>query len=239
MEKSLEELYGTRDFTEIVNRFERFLGRYKEIFNPRSSTGKVIGLCNRSVDIWRTVRYLTHTMSSSEIHQMRMSIIDTFGEEEMNQVIYLAFLETLDKFDPKRKVPLEKYIYNYYPYVLTAEIVKLAGPKQLLNDAKLSSYNSDEEYDEDSDDDDDYALRGLLASSELDYRWVDGITCDEPFRCLTSLERKLLLMIYVERRTHEDIAKDMRYHFSSIKRKKNEILEKLAQRIEELDEEIY
>jgi DNA-directed RNA polymerase specialized sigma24 family protein len=68
---------------------------------------------------------------------------------------------------------------------------------------------------------------------------VEG-ECEEPFSCLTPLERKLLILIYIDKKTHEEIANDMRYHFSSIKRKKNDILEKLQRRMEELeDSEIY
>jgi hypothetical protein len=241
MEKTLDELYCERDFTTIVQRFDRFLGRYKEIFNPRAPTRKIIGLTKSSNDLYRTVRYLTHSGSASEIHQMRTSIMDTFGEEELTQVIYLAFMEVLNKYDPTREVPLEKFIYNYYPYLLTAEINNLAGPKQLLNDTAMQSYNKISNYNDniEIEETEEFSnnFEDLVDGIELDDNWIEGSSCTEPFNCLTQLERKLLVMIFVDKKTHEEIARDMRYHFSSIKRKKNEIMLKLAERLLELEEE--
>jgi hypothetical protein len=232
MEKTLSELYEEKNYAEITKRFEKYLARYKEIFTARTTTKKVIGLAKSSTDIYRTLRYLTHTGSPNEVHQMRMSIIETFGEEEMHQIIYLAFYETLSRYDITKGVPLEKFIYNYYPYIITNEVNKLAGPRQILNDTKVII---PEEYYESEDE----LGANMLKSLELDYKWVEG-ECEEPFSCLTPLERKLLILIYIDKKTHEEIANDMRYHFSSIKRKKNDILEKLQRRMEELeDSEIY
>lgn len=226
MDKTLNELYLEKNYEEITRRFEKYLARYKEIFSPRATTKKVIGLARSSNDIQRTLRYLTHTGSANEVHQMRTSITDLFGEEELGQVVYLAFYETLSKYDPERGVPLEKFIYNYYPYIITNEINKLAGPRQLLNDSKLMVH---EEYHESND-----TPVNILEDIQLDYKWIEG-DCDEPFTCLTPAERNLLVQIYIEKKTHEEIATDMRYHFSSIKRKKNDILEKLRNRLEELN----
>jgi hypothetical protein len=241
MEKTLEELYNERDFTTIVQRFDKFLGRYKEIFNPRSPTRKVLGLVRNSNDLYRTVRYLTHTGTATEVHKMRTSIMNSFSEEELSQVIYLAFMEVLNKFDPAREVPLEKFIYNYYPYILTAEVTSLAGPKQLLNDTKnIISYNNYNNLDDiEIEETEEFSnnFEDLVDTLQLDDKWIEGDTCTEPFDCLTQLERKLLVMIFVDRMTHEEIAKDMRYHFSSIKRKKNEIMVKLSARLLEIEEE--
>ena len=231
MEKSLEQLHHEHDYETIVKRFESYLGRYKEIFNPRSTTKKVLGLSKHCNDINRTLRYLTHNSSASEVHQMRNSIIDIFGEEELYQVIYLSFLITIDKFDVTRGVPLEKFIYNYYPYIFTAEINKLAGPRQVMNDPTLMSPLTDR-------DDDGAFTKGLdLSGIELDVEWIEGTTCNEPFTVLTSLERKILVMLFAENKTQEEVAQIMGYHFSSIKRKKNDILTKLIFRLNELEDD--
>lgn len=229
-EKTLTELIIDEDYEEITNRFSKYLGRYRDIFNPRVTTGKVIRLAKTSTDIYRTLRYLTHKGTASEVHQMRTSIMDMFGEEELSQTVYLAFYETLSRFNLDKEVPLEKFIYNYYPYMITAEIIKLAGPKQLLND--ITVIIPEEIAKNDSATYDDI----LPSDMYFDYKWIEG-ECEEPFKCLTPLERKLLVMIYCDKRTHEEIALEMRYHFSSIKRKKNDIIEKLKKRVEELNKD--
>jgi len=225
-EKTLLELFEENNYEEITNRFSKYLSRYKEIFNPRTSTGKVVSLARHSNDLNRTLRYLTHTGSSTEVHQMRTSIVEMFGEDELYQTIYLAFYETISRFNPDRNVPLEKFVYSYFPYMVTNEIIKLASPKQMLNDLTMII---PEELLDDCIPGQDIVLDGI----DLDYKWIDG-DCEEPFKCLTPLERKILVMIYCERYTHEEIAKEMKYHFSSIKRKKNDILVKLNKRINEL-----
>jgi len=233
---TLEELHREHNYEEITRRFESFLGRYREIFNPRSPTRKVLGLAIQSTDISRTIKYLTHSASSHEVHNMRMSLIENFGEEELYQVVYLAFLETINMFDPARGVPLEKFIYNYYPYILSREINIIASPKQLLNSGTIDSTS---EENRDWHVDSNYVASAddiiLPNKKELDDYWIMG-ECGEPFTCLTPMERKLLVMIFVEKATHEEIGSVTSYHFSSIKRKKNEILHKLRARIEELAE---
>jgi hypothetical protein len=232
---TLEELHSQHNYEEITKRFENFLGRYREIFNPRSPTRKVLGLAMQSVDIYRTIKYLTHSASSHELHSMRMSLIESFGEEELNQVVYLAFLETINKFDPHRGVPLEKFIYNYFPYVLSAEVNAIASPKQVLNSAPITKPDGEVEWSTEPFDV-IFANDELFLNKELDDYWING-ECDEPFTCLTPLERKLLVMIFIEKATHEEIGAVTSYHFSSIKRKKNEIIHKLRARLEELAEE--
>lgn len=220
---TLEELYQERDFEEITKRFEKFLSRYEGIFDPSVSTYRVVALSKKSADMARTLKYLTHNGGAYQVHQMRKSITDRFGKEELSQVVYLSFYEVLNRFDPSRKVPLEKFIYIYFPYIFTAEVTNLAGPRQILNKPNLA-----EEPEEGEGEDIEIAI------ADIDYRWVSGETCDEPFSCLTPLERKLLYLIYIEQNTQEEIASEMRYHFSSIKRKKQEVLEKLQKRTEEL-----
>jgi len=232
MEKNLDELYRDGDFETITMRFDKFLGRYREIFNPKTSTKKILGIARNANDLARTLRYLTHSGSPNEVHQMRCTITELFGSEELNQVIYLAFIETLKMYDPSRLVPLEKFIYNYYPYILKREVVQLAGPRQIMNDPKIvSSYDCAEIRS------DRVATDTLdtVFDIELDDTWIEGSTCEEPFSILTPLERKLLVMIFAEHKTQEEIAKDMRYHFSSIKRKKNEIIEKISNRLQEIE----
>ena len=231
MEKSLEELHKEHNYDEITKRFENYLGRYKEIFNPRSTTGKILGIASKANDINRTLRYLTHSSDNSEIHQMRTSIIEAFGEEEMYQVIYLAFIETINRFDPSRGVPMEKFIYNYYPYMITNEVNRLAGPKQILNNEKnISPLMEHDNYI-------DGTINIDLSDVIIDDKWIEGETCAEPFTVLTSLERKMLVMMFIDNMTQEEIANIMRYHFSSIKRKKNLIIKKLSKRIKKLEEE--
>jgi hypothetical protein len=202
-----------------------------------------LGLAKQSTDINRTLRYLTHSAAANEVHEMRMSLIDMFGEEELNQVIYLAFLETINRFDPARGVPLEKFIYNYYPYILETEINNIASPRQMLNSTSVNKPNAPNEdwYSDVHTEKDGLPSPGhfeFFEDVEIDYRWIDGETCGEPFICLTPLERKLLVMIYVDKATHEEIGDVMGYHFSSIKRKKNEILGKLQQHLEELSGQV-
>jgi RNA polymerase sigma factor (sigma-70 family) len=236
MDISLEDLWLEHNYTEITKRFEKFLARYKDIFSARASTKKVMALSRSATDIWRTLRYLTHSGSPTQVHQMRMSILENIGEEELHQIVYLAFCEVLNKYNPERGVPLEKFIYNYYPYIITAEVNKLAGPKQVLNNPTLLSIFDPDEGDKNNS----VATKNFDLSTlsiELDHNWISGDTCGEPFSCLTALERKLLVLVYIEKKTQEEIAQEMRYHFSSIKRKKNSILKKLETRMEELDDE--
>ena len=241
---SLEDLHRERNFEVILSRFEKFLGRYQEIFNPRSPTRKIVNLARNSTDLHRTLIYLTHTGDAGEVHQMRSYIMKAFGKEEMDQVCYLAFLEVLNRFDPTRGVPLEKFIYNYYPYLYSTEVVKLAGPRQKLNEIKLQDELFDEEVDSSSPRYTEAALSmaassltNLYNNNDLGYEWVEGAKCDELFMCLSSLERKIIYCIYVEDMTQEEIASELKYHHSSIKRKKKEIIDKLSTRIAELEEQ--
>lgn len=247
---TLEELHSKRDYETIVQRFENYLGRYREIFNPRTSTRKVLGLAKAS-DIRRTLSLVTHSGNAEQIHVMRNTIIDNFGYEEMCQVIYLAFMVTLSKFDCKRGVPLEKYIYNFYPYYLSTEITNLASPPYNQPRINLPSQNdySDSQHPEFAVSEVGYTSYPEFVPSEptvivpdklfeevqLDYKWVSGETCTEPFTCLTILERKLLVLLFVEGYTQEEVAQEMDYHFSSVKRKKAEIIEKLRNRLIELE----
>lgn len=243
---TLQELFLNRDFEEITQRFQTFLARYEDIFTPTTPTRKVVSLAKKATDIRRTLRYLTHSGSGDEVHMMRTKLIELVGVEDLKQIIALAFLETLNRFDPERGVPLEKFIYNYYPYLISAELINIASPKQILNTQTtelLDNNNIDllpEEQDnlnnpgDTNNPDFDTDLDIIDEYSELDYRWVEGTTCGEPFTCLTPLERKILLMIYREKHKYEEVGEETVYHFSSIKRKKNEILVKLRSRLEEL-----
>jgi RNA polymerase sigma factor (sigma-70 family) len=258
--ESLETLHLRCDYTEIVRRFESFLGRYKEIFNPKTSTRKVMGLAKAS-DIRRTLSLITHSGNADQIHVMRTNIIENFGYEEMCQVIYLAFMVTLKKFDPKRKVPMEKYIYNLFPYYLSTEINTLASPpyNQAPKDLVITRHNQEEHSVDDftskrtyeietdthrfiqmnkdrgaSEDDELLSIDIAMDNIEIDYRWIAGETCSELFNCLSSLERKLLVSLLVEGCTQEEVAKDMEYNISSVKRKKSDIYRKLHKRMEEL-----
>lgn len=259
--ESLEQLHADHDFTEIVKRFESFLGRYKEIFNPKTSTRKVMGLA-KSSDIRRTLSLITHSGNADQIHVMRTNIIENFGYEEMCQVIYLAFMVTINKFDPKRKVPMEKYVYNLFPYYLSTEVNTLAAPpyNQAPRDLIITKHNQEEHSADDyinsrtyetetdthrfikmntdrgaSEDDELLSIDMVIDNIEIDYRWVSGETCGEPFTCLSNLERKLLVSLLVEGCTQEEVAKDMEYNISSVKRKKSDIYRKLRKRMEELE----
>jgi RNA polymerase sigma factor (sigma-70 family) len=258
--ETLEQLHAKHAYDQIVQLFEKFLGRYREIFDPRTSTRKVMGLA-KSSDIRRTLSLITHSGHPDQIHVMRTTLIQNFGYEEMCQVIYLAFIITLDKFDPKRMVPLEKYVYNLFPYYLSTEITSLAAPpyNQIPKDLKTTVHNQEEHSPDDyvnkrtyeietdthrflkmnndrgANEDNEVTIDSILDNIELDYRWIAGETCSEPFCCLSSLERKLLVLLLVEGYTQEEIAKEMEYHFSTVKRKKADIYKKLRQRMTELE----
>jgi len=226
--KSLEDLMEERNNEELIRRFEPFLQKYRQIFNPDIHTRGIINMANRSYDISRALKAMTHSNTEEQIHCMRQHVNSVLSKEDTDQIVYLCFLECLDKFDPDRGVPLQKFIYYYYPYVFRNEIMALTTTRQKLNQPSVGGDIGEAFLNKSIGS----AHRDHYDDIDIDLYWVEG-ECGEIFKCLTPLERKILISIFLERKTYVEIANELRLHESSIKRRKKEIMTKLERAIRE------
>lgn len=67
-----------------------------------------------------------------------------------------------------------------------------------------------------------------LTFQALDDRWIEGITCNEVFNCLTSFERIIIKAHYIDRETDENVANRYGVCRATINRKRLKAIKKLA-----------
>jgi RNA polymerase sigma factor (sigma-70 family) len=61
----------------------------------------------------------------------------------------------------------------------------------------------------------------------LNFNWTNGITCSEIFKDLTSLEREIIVLVYIKRMTVRKISEIYNMNKSDINKIKNSAIEKL------------
>lgn len=169
----------------------------------------------------------------NEIHQKFNFIIETYGElsdEEM-----LMDLQTLLLIIAQRYKQIGKnfcaYVYNSYRFEVARHIKKfIKNPINIIykNLQYEDCINGSTDFSIDQSYEDNYYedLTGIPNMA-----WIQGTNCSELFKCLSPLDRKILVKYYLEEWKDGQIADSLGMHINTVNQKRRSAAKVIAEKL--------
>ena len=74
----------------------------------------------------------------------------------------------------------------------------------------------------------------LYSDDVLNFNWINGVTCDTIFQCLTPYERELLIYTFIEKKSSQEISEIYGCHRATINQHRKKAIEKIKLRAKQL-----
>lgn len=143
-------------------------------------------------------------------------------EEDVQQTVYMAFIQCISVYKRKDKIPFSGFLYSYFFYILKKHVETF-----LIDQLGRKTFPLIEPSDAYGGDDNDFqgvyappgdSLEEMMANDQLiDEFWVFGDTVNAPFDCLSIQDRQLLRWRYIDKLKTSDIAERITEHPNTIR----------------------
>lgn len=234
----------------IIEAFRNFLLSYLKLimygtYNLKDySLRKFIGLYtkNKLINVNSKYNFRDQLDETSRKIQLMFS---KYNENEIKNELIATLLLMAKKYKDYDRPSFHNYVdkcFHYEAYRSLNPLIK--DPiSRYSNDEYIDAIGSNNEHNELFENSvicTDYQLSLKNVSSNfvsknvspfdiesLDINWINGVTCNEIFNCLTSFERTIIINHYICKKTDEEIAKEYGLCRATINRKRLKARKKL------------
>lgn len=233
---SLVKMYQDGDkqaAEELIERFNPYLMKFFNILRKGVidlsdyDSRKFISLFVINKEVRRVIVYNRQSNNTRHIAYVTTSRVAnsfvTTDSEEIYSILVCVLLTLANRF-VKKRVNFAGYVFNAYKFELYRTITPHTTDPLTYATTSTISY-CDTEYIDNSDFTDDPAVNAeelhiVNEDMDIDYNWIHGLTCSEAFSRLTTFDRVLLKLSYVDGMSDQEISNLTGYHRVSITRKR-------------------
>lgn len=231
----------------VFNISDQSLRRFVSLYTPYATNNKTFRKINDNSYnhiVAMNIRF-QQTVSNLQI------AFESYSEEEIMNCLIVALLKMAMQYKDYGKPSFHTYVKNCFHYEVLNAIkdlmatplgVKMTYFDNVANDEKKweeysqETTNSEEEIVMQADNDSKiknskYGIpsnASVYDESSFNDNWINGITCEGPFKELIPFERKLIIEHYVKKKTDTEIANEFGLCRATINRKRLIAVNKLS-----------
>lgn len=158
---------------------------------------------------------------------------ETYGNQDEYNILtdlYVIFL-TLARRYKKKNRSFACYVYNSIRFEVYRMINKYTHNPVNIHYKNLSYEECLENNYWEFADDSVLSIEEQVEFNEeadINYQWIQGVTCSEVFKKLTPLERKIVTKYYLEGASDKQVANEYKLHINTCNSKRHTAIEKIA-----------
>jgi len=174
---------------------------------------------------------------SRRVFDTLVEIIAIYEKEDLRQDLICEFLAIAKKYRPLPGKHFGAYLLASFPYKVVNVVKRIGRNPTMYNIPDITGYAEngvtetflppelwvEEDYDLDADE------------GDLGLDWVMGTSCSDLFLALTSEERQILQLRYVEGFTDSLIAEILNLKFNYVKQTRLSAIDKLQERLQDCE----
>lgn len=230
----------------VFNIADHSLRKFVSLYTPYASNNKTFRKIN--TDSYNHV--VTMNLRFQQTVSNLQMTLESYSEEEIMNCLIVALLKMAMQYKDYSKPSFHTYVKNCFHYEALNAIkdlmatplgVKLTYYDNIANDEKTweeysqDTCNNEEEVIMQADCDNKvknskYGIptdANIFDDACLNDNWINGITCEGPFKELIPFERKLIIEHYIKKKTDTEIANDFGLCRATINRKRLIAISKL------------